>query len=140
MGETPTPDYEAGDQCERCFGIGKTFGDVNTPSTVKANFSGIMRCPELPPGPDPNGPHILTQITPCYYTNGPATFYFSKLDGGIYEARVALGYWAGLMFVFAGQASECSLIFTNNIDYGYCPYGYVGGTGGQCEISWGPEI
>jgi hypothetical protein len=46
----PDPDkVPAGDQCSICWGVGKTFGNVDTPSKVIASVSGIEHGPSWIP-------------------------------------------------------------------------------------------
>ena len=140
MGIIPTPDYDEGDLCSRCFGPGKTFGDVPTPARVQAVFTGIVSCPLATPLK--NGAYVLTQSEdyPCCYSDDNAIFWFSKLKGGAYLATISLNSSLPYEFQFLGEAPEGTLDFTNLIKFTDCPIIQYRCYGGTCEISWGPEI
>ena len=142
MGEIPTYEYDDGNNCDRCFGIGKTFGDVKTPKTVKAVFSGITVCPGGLP--NPNGSYLLTQGGPCNWSfidaKWDCQFKISVADNGGFIAELGLsGFQIILAWYFGATNTECSITFTNNYAVGDCPV-VLGGYGGTAEISWGPEI
>ena len=142
MGTIPDPDYDEGDACSACFGIGKTFGDNPTPTRIKATFSDITNCPYVTA--NPNQSFILTQNTPCQFINwnGPelVTFDFCMLEGGNYYAWAWLKIFPYTPHFFSGFGLICETVLANGNVIGQCAAHQVSGYGGQAEISWGPEI
>jgi len=142
MGEIPTYEYDPGDPCPRCFGIGKTFGEVNPPERVLATFTGITTCPGVIA--NPNQSWLLEQTVPCIYRNPIGAdlvqFAFSRLSFGIWVAEAYMYLWPWPALMFTGQAAECSVIISSSNDVADCVGLLVSGFGGLCEISWGPEI
>ena len=142
MGNIPTPDYEEGAGCAPCFGIGKTFGDVSTPSKIKATFSGISNCPLIIA--NPNRSWVLEQDGSCGYEFADLSDWvyvsFYILDGIIYKSWAGLWIFPFERWFFFGYSSICSTQISNENTQGECltltPTGY----GGSCEIFWGPEI
>ena len=67
---TPDP-VPAGDTCIRCWGAGKEFGDIATPSKITISISGVVKGPNWFPalGEPPDGVFELTQLgfSPCGY-------------------------------------------------------------------------
>ena len=75
--EPITPDPVApGDTCSVCWGVGKAFGDIDTPSSIILNFSGISKSPTWMSGdPEPlDGAFLFTQdlSTPCEFDDTTA--------------------------------------------------------------------
>jgi len=142
MGTIPDPNYDEGDDCTGCFGIGKEFGDVPTPERIKIVFSGMTSCPGT--GCPESGTFILTQgIEPCYY-------HYGDLDGNTVDVHFFDGpggsEYTDIYFGFGGyncfwaQPGPCSVIANNSFDVAACSLFDTGCYGGSCEISWGPEI
>jgi len=143
MGTIPDPNYDPGDDCVFCFGVGQPLGDFPTPERIKAVFTGITDCPGK--GGAINGTYILTQdpAKPCryYWEAMPLSCEIDFVwdDGGVNKTMVNLLTISE--YYFFGRSGICSLTIANEYVFGTCALILpVVGYGGQCEISWGPEI
>jgi hypothetical protein len=145
MGNLPTPDYEADDSCESCFGVNKPHGDFPTPKLIKATFAGMEACPGY--GSTKNGEYILEQHEdyPCFYsgdTGGPPygviEYTMVYFEGGEYKSELVM--WDGSICWFVAWGNGCDVEF-ENVETGdncgpFGPHAY----GGTAFLSWGPEI
>jgi len=144
MGTIPTPDYTEGDQCSRCWGVGKEFGDNQTPERILAIVSGITKCPGQLTNIF-NGNWILNQHgdNPCVFSYGDAVldiyFQFSEFAGS-WQSRAQIVGFVPLVNVFVGKSTECSTIIFNEKLFATCGIAGQIFYGGQIEVFWGPEI
>jgi len=142
MGTIPTEDYEAGNLCSVCWGAGKTFPDSDTPKRVKATFTGITNCSGVTA--DPNGSYILTQTSPCIFilSAGGINIIWDihAFIGGQWKTNITMALAPYGPNFFRGSDSLCSVSIANELIAGQCALNQASGYGGQCAISWGPEI
>ena len=135
---TPLPPNEPGDDCTRCFGIGKKFGDGPTPKFITLTIT------ELTPGDNWNPdleneiliPHILEQtVYPCFYTLQTPNMNYSWGFAGTYT------------YVFV-EDRETASSYLSRTDYTRClkelrdeytSPTMVGAYGGLGVIDWNPE-
>lgn len=75
------PPADAGDACSICWGVGKDFGDGDTPDHIWVNFSGINKGPNwTAPNGDPlDGFFMLDQNIsfPCLFEATAGIFFMS---------------------------------------------------------------
>lgn len=142
MGNIPTYEYDEGGNCAACFGVGKEFGEVSTPGRIKAIFSGIIICPGVTE--NPNQSWILTQFAGCEFRNtegGNMILYHFCVNIEGADIALCLLYlhgWDGPFF--RSLERECAIILNNQTAPIACEGLFISGHGGQCEITWGPEI
>jgi len=123
----------AGDLCVKCWGIGKEFGDIDTPSSVIATIFGMEKASNwiAAYGEPLDGDYTLEQdiIYPCLFrfTDSPTGIHWSNesLYSTIFATN-AEGYSC-----FSGGTDQCSLLILNTLDNRF--------TGGSCLITI-PEI
>lgn len=107
----PIVEYVEGAVCDRCFGIGKTFGDIPTPKRVTMTGSGFIGVEAVC-----NGTFILTQdggnphrwlfddgVAAGEWTHGVANTLFRMLISGGGDTYWRLENLCDLISTFAGE-------------------------------------
>lgn len=158
----PEPDYEEGDNCPACYGIGKPFGDIATPEIIRVTFEDILpidcNCIDdgLPPIPSIPSKIILwlTQdsVIPCWWKyNFPSTdwgwwaqmWYNVPTDLSYLQlGRRVLGVDCdgdpktyNFPLFYDPSQPICSTFFDNNIYVNICAADR-GGHGGTGQLYW----
>jgi len=112
------PPVVAGDRCPTCWGVGKTFGDTDTPKYIQFQVSGINKGPNWIEGhgEPPEGTFMLIQ------DQSDACYYRDVFDGTTYE-----WFWRGVetfarieqpcevYSFFADLSEKCSLRIENQL-------------------------
>lgn len=112
------PDSGTGNPCSICWGVGKPFGDVDTPTTVLIRVSGVNKGPNWTAanGEPVNGDFNCEQVPgfPCtWQAVGVGFNVVYSYSGGITSATVVNEKGNG---VFAGQnLSPCELSLGNQL-------------------------
>lgn len=111
-GEVP-----AGVACSNCWGIGKTFGNVDTPSEIIMTVSGVNKGPDWVPfqGEPPNTVMTLEQVagTPCRYDGSDGTNFGTVIFDAGETVVIALSFRQQGGFINE-NADLCALSITGN--------------------------
>lgn len=111
------PDVPAGTDCGNCWGVGKPFGDGDTPSTITATFSGINEADDWVPanGPGIDGEFILTQVggQPCLFRFLDADYL---IECTFFAAMTIISViWQTIITPFVGITNEpCDIWLYND--------------------------
>ncbi len=125
MGIETDPDdngYEAGDDCNICWGVGKPFGDIPTPKEVTATFEGVISCNA---GWVPDGPYTLEQLdaAPCrweYEVTDEIKIVYSFFGDKL--AQLFVRHYAPInKNYFSDTGVNCETVFANSFAIGDCP-------------------
>ena len=114
----PDPPVPPGDPCVNCWGSGKPFGDVDTPSILTVTFSGVEKGLGWVPGdPEPiDGAFLVTQniISPCRFDfdDGVTTV---QVDFGIGNTEVLAGDVGAGIELFNGSGLPCVQLINNSL-------------------------
>jgi hypothetical protein len=107
-------------ECSNCWGSGKTFGDVPTPSQVEVTVYGIEKGSSWLPGdPEPpNGSYTFDQdvLYPCRFNWSDGTWLMHwwayKTGGSVFTIELI-----GIEFAFdCTRDQNCRTYFVNEID------------------------
>ncbi len=105
-----------GGDCTVCWGIGKEFGDIDTPSAIQVVFSGINKGPNwLPAYGEPlNGLFLIPQVVPvpCAYQKTAAQPTITLVFGVAGTGLRMDDSLTGAKYFFAA-AGVCVLEFVN---------------------------
>jgi hypothetical protein len=133
---TPIDKPYSGSFCSICWGVGKTFGDVPTPSTVFVTFSGIQLIDGSWPFDEAfvNRRFALGQVvgTPCRWLWVWDDLFIQLLYGSD-RTDLLFGYTDESLNVFSAAGDVCDLFITS---YG-SPDPPNPGYGGDATIDFG---
>lgn len=110
------PPVGVGVGCSNCWGVGKTFGDGDTPDSITAIFSGVQQAPGWVPtdGPGIDGIFVLDQVggQPCLYRfSGPD--YLIEIQFGAFETNVN-AIWQAIITPFVCTDNTACEVFCPN--------------------------
>lgn len=115
----PTPPVAPGFDCIFCWGPGKTFGDVETPSSIDIEFDGIAPGPNWGPadGDPPEGKFTLPQFAeglPCLYEDADTL----DISVGFLEASTSVqaSKVGGNAFFSTVDSDACVTVLANDLD------------------------
>lgn len=128
------PPVPAGNDCTICWGIGKPYGDGDTPESIKVNFSGIAKADDWDSWMlDPfEGEFELDQfgIFPCHFRFTDAVWMVNVIFHTLSTEIVLEGRDGGFQFL-SPNSSECATLVFNEREIRY--------VNGTCKILI-PEI
>lgn len=131
MGRTLITPASVGQACALCFGDGKTFGAIPTPSVVTVVFSDIEIGPAWVSGDGdpPNNSYRLRQNTPCLFQD---TFdgQLLALEWLSFLSRVQLTISSGVAFL-STTSNLCILTYENQLSGGSAKF-----INGGCEVTF----
>lgn len=110
------PPVPPGDPCTTCWGTGKPFGDIDTPSEIPAIVSGINKGPNWSgsAGVPPNGERLFIQDPnfPCRYSADFDVWFVRMVFGSVFEgcSLTRLGF---ITAFFSRVPDACRELYTN---------------------------
>lgn len=114
--EPPFGPVPSGPACANCWGIGKPFGNVDTPASIRVKISGVNKGPNwFPPLPkNPNATFVLTQIIgiPCAYRFTVAAVTVQVVFNAGNTSIGGLLFPSGVTF-FSGVVGPCETEIDN---------------------------
>lgn len=115
---TPLPPNEPGNDCNNCFGPGKTFGDVTTPHVIQLRLTSLLPGQHYTPEWEQFllTTHYLEQsVDPCQYRIDSNDFRFDVI-WGVFNSAVQVVYLPRAWQVFDAPAAElCVIDVPNNL-------------------------
>jgi len=114
------PPADSGFLCSNCWGVGKEFGDIDTPEFITVIASGINKGPNwvVGDGEPPNGIYVLDQAGEFL----PCIFVFIDTDFVIdvrFSPSSTVGFIQvnGSTFAYSGQSDDpCGLFILSNLN------------------------
>jgi len=135
---TRIPPNAPGNQCTVCFGVGKTFGQTDTPKILEV----ILQ--DLEPGPawntDLEGTiltrkRLIQQANPCEYSLREGDVLFFWRWGGSTTLYSVEDVVTPTEYFRGSQGGVCLLELDNDL----LTSPFIGATGGVALASWNPE-